>query len=364
MSAEKRRLDEQSEMTAAIAAVLGGKPLPEPIGIVDIGGNSMEALVLNSDGTVLTEKHKLISGKSIGDREREGKKPGLSDKAKDVLREAFASTQNFFQQHGINTARQIYAFATGGLRNAGIDGLSMQLEAQTKGLPVRIIPPLFEGILAYLAVTFNEPDGTQQPYLVAEIGGASTELVFGSGKTTFHSDLFKLLQLGTGRLGLDNPQNAEDVRRVVTEVEGKVDKVLEEKHQEAARQSRFMMKFASEFLLLDPDSDQSVMKNGLSREQIQYYLSQEGIEKIQANIREIARQKCEQKNGESCKPGKAPKTEQQRIDDMQPKATKLISKLIVLEAVMRTLNIDHLYFGPSWGAKFGALLWKLQNPDA
>jgi exopolyphosphatase / guanosine-5'-triphosphate,3'-diphosphate pyrophosphatase len=156
---------------------------------IDIGSNSLLLTVLDSEGTVLHDEARVVGlGKGLGDR-------GLF--APDRMKEADIVLGDYVaisKKHGINPWH-IRAAATSGARRAMNAPTWLARVRRNLGLRVDIVSGEEEARLTWVGATADvAADGT---LLVVDLGGGSTELVFGTKDDIIWR---KSLEVGSVRL--------------------------------------------------------------------------------------------------------------------------------------------------------------------
>ena len=151
-----------------------------PRAAIDIGSNSVLLTVMGPDGEVLHDEARVVGlGKGLGDRGLF--KPETMKKAEDALAEFVHTAQRL----GVDPW-EIKAVATSAARRAMNAETFFAKLTRKHGLRVRIISGDEEARLTWLGVKHDLqlPASAQVgPLLVVDLGGGSTEMVFGSRDT-------------------------------------------------------------------------------------------------------------------------------------------------------------------------------------
>ena len=157
------------------AAVLWGRHhVDVPVGVVDVGSNTVRVLVAEGERTILSEKVMLHLGADI---ERHGVIP----------EEKLAQTATVVEQF-VRDARSAGAtalevlIASPGRQAANGDVLAQVLEG-VSDCPVRILTSTEEGQLAFLGALANAGLPAGRTIAVVDVGGGSAQVVVGSRKT-------------------------------------------------------------------------------------------------------------------------------------------------------------------------------------
>jgi exopolyphosphatase / guanosine-5'-triphosphate,3'-diphosphate pyrophosphatase len=159
------------------------------VAVVDIGTNSTRLLIADVEGAGVTEVERRTTVTNMG---RGVDHTGLicSEAIEDVC-EVIADYKSRYEEMG---AERVMAIATSAVRDA-TNGEAFIAELRERfGLDARLLTGEEEAHLTYLGATAQRP--ADDPTLVFDIGGGSTELVIGSGTdVAFHVSL----QAGTIR---------------------------------------------------------------------------------------------------------------------------------------------------------------------
>lgn len=134
---------------------------------VDIGTNSMRLLIVDDGGEIGRWQQVTGLGRGVDASGR------LSDEAIEATIETLARYGVLIQRHGVTRAR---AVATSASRDAGNAQEFLDRAEQALGVRPEVIDGATEARLSYRGATSDAPDGG--PYLVIDIGGGSTELVW------------------------------------------------------------------------------------------------------------------------------------------------------------------------------------------
>ena len=150
-----------------------------PRAAIDIGSNSLLLLIVNDDGDVLHDQATVVGlGKGLGDRGLF--QPDRMQAAEQTLAE-YVSTAG---EHGVPPQR-IRAVATSAARRALNAETWFKRVRRTMGIGVDIISGDEEARLTWLGSLRDLPD-CDEPLLVVDLGGGSTELAVGGTKGVAH----------------------------------------------------------------------------------------------------------------------------------------------------------------------------------
>lgn len=159
--------------------------------VIDVGTNSVKLLVADVRGQsaqpVYEESRQTRLGKNFYETRR------LQPDAISKTAEAVAGFAQIAREKNSTSIRVI---ATSAARDAENPGDLISAIERTCGLKMEIISGEREATWAFQGVTAN-PDFTQTPLLLLDVGGGSTELILGRGSKTHFAESFPL---GTVRL--------------------------------------------------------------------------------------------------------------------------------------------------------------------
>ncbi len=318
--------EEGAPDTQDIPLYLPNLQLDEPMAAIDIGGNSMEILILLPDKSIKTARYPLISGKSIGEF---GK---ISPEAESVFKNALKMGINLLNQYNVKPSYLIAA-ATAGLRDA-TNGEEMVNCANAMGIPLKIIDGFEEACLVYPSVMKHYTGPPHGKNLVLEIGGGSTEIIPGQGSEIIEKAQIKILPLGTGRLPLNNPTDIEGIAGLRQAIQTKLHAEIPLSQREGFKNRQAFIKTASEWEAFRKCYQQQFAVN-LYREPLTLKIIQEILTPPNLSWLEQI-------------------TENQRFLDPKD-AIKLVKKLVFLDEILSYFDITQIQFGPSWGLKVGLL---------
>ncbi len=312
----------------------------EPFAAVDIGGNGAKMLLVRKDKNgkikIHSVRYDVENGRSIG---RSGR---IDEAAQKILKKAVSGLKRFLARYKVKQ-ENINAAATAGLRSASnSDGMLAMIRKM--GVPLRLIDGMEESKLIYSAVLKGEDVAPDEDVIVLEIGGGSTELVFGTGPDSAGVDekLTRILELGSGRLGLRDPFDPAAVKDIADKVAEAFDPpgVITPEMVEAAAGRRMFIKprnLEDLNLLFKEDTGKKIFKKPITLELIEDYLSKGGLARIEEEV----------------------------ADDLDAlEESKLVTKLVIIREVMKRLDLEAIHLGYCGGMKFALLEEHLKKPSA
>ncbi|GIW12238.1 MAG: hypothetical protein KatS3mg061_3295 [Dehalococcoidia bacterium] len=164
------------------------------VGVIDIGSNTIHLLIADSDGAHLTPladpSRALFLGQDVA---RYGRISPVR------LGKAVAAVAEFADQARRAGAEVVVALATEAVR-AAANGEEVLATLRATGVPVERISARREGELAVVGAALDSP--LRAPALVADIGGASTQLIWTQG---MHPQQLASVPLGSGTLAAGLP---------------------------------------------------------------------------------------------------------------------------------------------------------------
>jgi exopolyphosphatase/guanosine-5'-triphosphate,3'-diphosphate pyrophosphatase len=190
------------------------------VAVVDIGTNSTRLLVAEVEDGVVTELERRSTVTRLG-RGVDTSGQLAADAVEDVCR----TIGEYIAAYEALTPDAVTAIATSAVRDADNSGAFLAELRERFALEARMLEGAEEAGLTYLGVTAGRPpaDGT----LVIDIGGGSTELVFGSGpKVDFYASLQAGTVRHTERYLITDPPSADDLDSLADDVRGLIDAEL------------------------------------------------------------------------------------------------------------------------------------------
>ncbi|MEX1217908.1 MAG: Ppx/GppA phosphatase family protein [Acidimicrobiales bacterium] len=190
-----------------------------PIAVIDCGTNSVR-LLITADGRNQLERLMRITRLGQG-VEKTGKlDPDAIERTLSVLREYRLT----IDRHGVERIRMA---ATSACRDASNCGEFFDAAFEILGVMPEVISGEEEGRLSFLGAT-SDLDPALGPFLVCDIGGGSTEFVFG----TTEADSTISVDIGCVRITEawlhHNPPTAEELSQALSVIELHLDDVARE----------------------------------------------------------------------------------------------------------------------------------------
>jgi len=143
-----------------------------PYAAIDCGSHSTRVLIMQGDQTLVREVELTKLGKGL---DASGE---LQPEALDRVFGALKRYRSLLDEHGVEPAR-IRMAATAAARDASNGAVFIAGATEIIGAPVQILSGVEEGQLTFMGAT-RELDPADGPFLVVDIGGASTELSYGA----------------------------------------------------------------------------------------------------------------------------------------------------------------------------------------
>lgn len=199
------------------------------IAVVDLGTNSTRLLVARVEGGRVEELERRSTVTRLGQGvDATGR---LADEAVERVLDVLGGYRRLIDEHG---AEAVVALATSAVRDSENGGEFRATLSERFGLDVRIISGDEEAQLTFLGATSARAD-RDDPTLVIDIGGGSTELVV--GRPGADPDFHVSTQAGSVRQTerhLDgDPPAAGELDALRTEVRGIVEQAVPEEVREA-----------------------------------------------------------------------------------------------------------------------------------
>jgi exopolyphosphatase / guanosine-5'-triphosphate,3'-diphosphate pyrophosphatase len=190
------------------------------VGVVDIGTNSTRLLIADVEGAGVEEIERRTTVTNMG---RGVDHTGLlcSEAVEDVCT-VIGDYKARYEEMG---AERIMAFATSAVRDAA-NGEAFIAELRERfGLGARLLTGEEEAHLTYLGATAQRP--ADDPTLVFDIGGGSTELVIGEGSEVgFHASL----QAGTIRQSerhlTSDPADPHELENMAADIRNLIERAI------------------------------------------------------------------------------------------------------------------------------------------
>lgn len=196
------------------------------VAVIDIGTNSTRLLISDVEGARADQVERLTTVTNMG-RGVDHTNMICGDAIEDVCK-VIAGYKARYEEMG---AERVLVIATSAVRDA-TNGDAFIAELRERfGLDARLLTGEEEAHLTYLGATANRSD--DEPTLVFDIGGGSTELIVGSGmEVAFHTSL----QAGTIRQSerhlTSDPPDPHELEDLATDIRKLVDDAIAD-HPEA-----------------------------------------------------------------------------------------------------------------------------------
>ncbi len=200
------------------------------VAVIDIGTNSTRLLIADVEGARADQVERVTTVTNMG-RGVDHTNMICTDAIEDVC-EVISGYKARYEEMG---AERVLAVATSAVRDA-TNGDAFIAELRERfGLDAHLLTGEEEAHLTYLGATANRSD--DEPTLVFDIGGGSTELIFGSGmEVGFHTSL----QAGTIRQSerhlTSDPPDPRELEHLATDCRKLIDDAIADRPE--ARPSR------------------------------------------------------------------------------------------------------------------------------
>jgi exopolyphosphatase/guanosine-5'-triphosphate,3'-diphosphate pyrophosphatase len=284
------------------------------VAVVDVGSNSTRLLVADVDGGRVSEVVRRSTVTRLGRGvDLSGQ---LSAEAIEAACEAIAGYAESYREKGAET---VVAIATSAVRDAS-NGSAFIAELRERfALSARVLDGEEEARLTYRGATAEQPP--DEPTLVIDIGGGSTEMVVGAGtEIDFHASLQAGVVRHTERHFSGDPPTAAEMEDLAADVRSLIGEALENRPEARAAQGIAVAgtptSLASVELGLEPYDPSRVHGHALSLTTIQRLLSQFAS---------------------------APLPERQAITGLHPdRAPTIIAGAVILIEAMRVFELDQI----------------------
>jgi exopolyphosphatase / guanosine-5'-triphosphate,3'-diphosphate pyrophosphatase len=184
-----------------------------PVGVVDVGSNTVRLLVVRRGRTVLTEREMLRLGSDV---ERDGRISPVK-----LARTAQVVGDYVDDARALGVDQPEILITSPGRQAANADELVEALAVAT-GAPVRVLSAVEEGRLAFLGATEAASPPPRRRVAVVDVGGGSAQVVVGTRRGG--AEWIRSIDLGsqrlTSRLLADDPPGAKAIEAAVGEVGG------------------------------------------------------------------------------------------------------------------------------------------------
>ncbi|WP_432667501.1 Ppx/GppA phosphatase family protein [Wukongibacter baidiensis] len=194
--------------------------------VIDIGTNSIRMLTAKLENGYIIENEKILEMTRIG--EGVDRTKTLS---KEAIERSIAALKKFKDKASCNGIDDIKIIATSAVRDAVNREVFLKRAKDELGLDIEVISGEREAELGFIGV-INGIDEQVDNVLVIDIGGGSTEFVFGDSKGIRFS---KSLNVGAVRMtdkhidtdpisDIEMDSLADDIRRIIDEIVGDLQK--------------------------------------------------------------------------------------------------------------------------------------------
>lgn len=183
--------------------------MKERLAIIDIGTNTFNLLVVDREDGAFSKVFSTKEGVGLG---LGGINKGIL--AEDAMQRGFKTLKAFVGTAKEMGAVKMKAFATSAVRDAANGEVFAQEASKQSGIDIEIISGAREAQLIYEGVKIEYP--FNQPTLIMDIGGGSTEFIYANQNEVLKSHSFNI---GTARIyqmfDFSDPYTQEDVKRVL-----------------------------------------------------------------------------------------------------------------------------------------------------
>lgn len=204
----------------------------QTVAVIDIGTNSTRLLVANVDGANVEELARRSTVTRLGAGvDLSG---ALSVESVERVCAAVEDYISVYKDLGVDAVK---AIATSAVRDAS-NGTAFVAELRERfDLHAEVIDGAHEARLTYVGATVSSPP--DEPTLVVDIGGGSTELVIGRGeKVSFFSSLQAGVVRHTERHLVSDPPNTPQLEALAADIRQMIDVATENARPEDLRVSK------------------------------------------------------------------------------------------------------------------------------
>jgi exopolyphosphatase/guanosine-5'-triphosphate,3'-diphosphate pyrophosphatase len=187
------------------------------VAVVDIGTNSARLLVADVAGGQVSQVERRSQVTRLG------RGVDLSGQlAAEAIEDACEAIASYMDLCGKLGPETVEAIATSAVRDAS-NGSAFVAELRERfALSARVLDGEEEARLTYTGATFAQPP--QEPTLVVDIGGGSTELIVGrGGEISFHASLQAGVVRHSERHVASDPPTAAELEALATDVRGLIE---------------------------------------------------------------------------------------------------------------------------------------------
>jgi exopolyphosphatase / guanosine-5'-triphosphate,3'-diphosphate pyrophosphatase len=285
------------------------------VAVVDLGTNSTRLLIADVEGGGITEVERRTTVTNMG-RGVDHASRICSDAIEDVCG-VIADYKAYYEEMG---AERVMAVATSAVRDA-TNGEAFIAELRERfALDARMLTGEEEARLTYLGATAQRP--AEEPTLVFDIGGGSTELVIGAGQEIdFHTSL----QAGTIRQSerhlSGDPPDTRELEDLATDVRNLIDSAIAAQ-PEGERATRAIAVAGTPTSLAAIDQELEPYDS----ERVHGYRI--GLQRVQRMLSRLA---------------SAPLAERLRIPGLHPgRAPTIVAGTVILVQVMRAFGMEEI----------------------
>ena len=187
---------------------------PERVASIDIGTNTILLLIAEVGGRALKTLYDTETVVRLGEGLHQ---TGILSEG--AMKRAFHTLEGYVRQCREMGVQKVFAVGTSALREAKNSTLFIKRIKEQLDLNIEVISGEEEARLSFSAVA-KDSQGPPENLLVVDVGGGSTELIFGIGHEIIH---WKSLPLGivrlTERFLLSDPVKEEEYRAMVEEIQ-------------------------------------------------------------------------------------------------------------------------------------------------
>jgi exopolyphosphatase/guanosine-5'-triphosphate,3'-diphosphate pyrophosphatase len=190
------------------------------VAVIDIGTNSTRLLIADVEGEGVEEVERRTTVTNMG-RGVDHSGSICSEAVEDVCT-VIADYKARYEEMG---AERVIAIATSAVRDAVNGGAFIAELRERFGLDARLLTGEEEAHLTYLGATAHRP--TEDPTLVFDIGGGSTELIVGTGREVgFHTSLPAGTIRQSERHLTSDPPDPHELEDLAADIRNQVDRAI------------------------------------------------------------------------------------------------------------------------------------------
>ena len=289
-------------------------------GAIDIGTNSMRLLLTESKGKCLLDRKKYINTTRLGQGiDKDGV---ISEESIELNIKAL---KEFAEKCVEYNCDKVFCIGTAALRNAKNKEEFVKRAKLEAGIDVEIISGEREALLGYVGVTKGVDIGNGE-ILILDIGGGSTEFIFGDKNNIFYR---KSINIGalvlTERFISSMPEETNEMNTLKKYINEEISAVIRELKKEYVKEN-------SEIILFGIGG--TITSISAINQKLEIY-SMEKVHKSIVNIKEINKQ-IEEISSMNL-------SERKNIKGLQPKRAEIIlSGELILKSIMDNLSLDRI----------------------